>query len=105
MAKESEIASPAADGQVSCGEGAPALVQVYPVMFQVEQIVENVGSRRSKTEAEEGRDRDQHTRCGEGMGQQQGQEDEQVLSPLMHPEGSRQGNREARAVQELFGSR
>src|SRR5271170_6569472 len=69
-------------------------------MLQVEQVVENVGSRRGKAEAEEGRKGDQETRRMKGMRQKQGQEDQQVLRPLMHPKGFRQGNREARAVEE-----
>src|SRR5271156_889213 len=37
----------------------------------------------------------------DGVGQQQWQEDQEILCPLMQPEGFRQSNRRARAVDEL----
>jgi hypothetical protein len=36
---------PGSHGKIACGEGTLALVQVYAVMLQVKQVVENVGSR------------------------------------------------------------
>ncbi len=85
------MARPVATERSPAAKARLAFVQVHPVRLQVKQVIENVGCRSEKAEAEEGDDGGQDKPRADGMGQQQRQENEQILGPLMHPEGLRQG--------------
>ena len=51
--------------------------------LNVEQVVDDVGRRSGEREAAEGGERGEQFAGGYSVGQEQGNEDEQVLGPLM----------------------
>ena len=65
------------------------------VGFDVEQIVDDVGGRGAEAEGEKGEDGTERgaerLRAAPGMGEQQGQEDEDVFRPLVEADGLQPG--------------
>ncbi|MFO0001110.1 MAG: hypothetical protein ACK559_08270, partial [bacterium] len=60
-----------------------------PVAVEIPQVVDHVGGRGRQRERQEGAERPgQHAGIGECEGRQQRHEDQQVLEPLVQPQGA-----------------
>jgi len=83
----------ASDGrEVSGGEGAAALAGVLAVGFEVQEVVDHVGSGGAEPKGEEGNKGAGDETGSAVMGEQEGQEEEDVLGPLVKTKGLSPGS-------------
>jgi len=73
------------------GKRPAPLALVVPVRFQVQQVVDDIGCRRRQPKTQEGQKRRRPRPGSAHMRQQDGQEDQRILCPLVQPYGVQPG--------------
>ena len=103
--EERDEGQPRANGEVSARQGPLPFRVVLPVRSEVSEVVQDVDGRGEEAEREEREDSRREDRSLEDVPRDEGNEDEDVLDPLPHPERRQDGPEAARTVGQLGGHR